>query len=76
MTDADGQSVLRHKWKRPINAPAVAEILAILDTKCTFKDSLDDPCVMRNFGKRKAEQEEFDSHIQRVRASGSSYLIF
>ena len=79
MTDADGQTVLRHMWKRPINAPAVAEILAILDTKCTFKDSwddLDDPCVMRVFGKRKAEQREFDSHIQRVRASGSSYRIF
>ena len=79
MTDADGQTVLRHMWKRPINAPAVAEILAILDTKCTFKDSwddLDDPCVMRVFGKRKAEQKEFDSHIQRVRASGSSYRIF
>ena len=79
MTDADGQTVLRHMWKRPINAPAVAEILAILDTKCTFKDSwdeLDDPCVMRVFGKRKTEQKEFDSHIQRVRASGSSYRIF
>ena len=79
MTDADGQTVLRHMWKRPINAPAVAEILAILDSKCTFKDSwddLDDPCVMRVFGKRKAEQKEFDSHIQRVRASGSSYRIF
>ena len=60
------------------NAPAVAEILAILDTKCTFKDSwddLDDPCVMRVFGKRKTEQKEFDSHIQRVRASESSYRI-
>ena len=42
MTDADGQTKLRHMWKRPINAPAVAEILAILDTKCTFKDSWDD----------------------------------
>ena len=59
MTDADGQTVHRHMWKRPINAPEVAEILAILDTKCTFKDNwddLDDPCVMRVFGKRKAEQ--------------------
>ena len=47
MTDKDGQTVLRHMWKRPINPAAVAEILAILDAKCTFKDSwadLDDPC--------------------------------
>ena len=79
MTDKDGQTVLRHMWKRPINPAAVAEILAILDAKCTFKDSwadLDDPCVMRVFGKRKAEQREFDSHIERVRGSGIAFKIF
>ena len=79
MTDEAGQTVLRHMWKRPIDAPAVDEILAILNEKCTFKDSwddLDDPCVMRVFGKRKAEQKEFDSHIQRVRNSGTAYKVF
>ena len=79
MTDQAGQTVLRHMWKRPINPAAVAEILAILDAKCRFKDSwadLDDPCVMRVFGKRKAEQREFDNHIQRVRDSGNPFKIF
>ena len=79
MTDEAGQTVLRHMWRRPIDAPAVAEILAILEAKCTFKESwadLDDPCVMRVFGKRKAEQKEFESHIQRVRESGTAFRIF
>ena len=79
MTDKDGQTVLRHMCKRPINPAAVVEILAILDAKCTFKDSwadLDDPCVMRVFGKRKSEQREFDSHIERVRGSGIAFKIF
>ena len=79
MTDQAGQTVLRHMWKRPINPAAVAEILAILDAKCTFKDSwadLRDQCVMRVFGKRKAEQREFDSHIERVRGSGNPFKIF
>ena len=54
MTDEAGRTVLRHMWRRPIDAPAVAEILAILEAKCTFKVSwadLDDLCVMRVFGK-------------------------
>ena len=79
MTDEAGQKVLRYMWRRPIDAPAVEEILAILDAKCTFKnswDDLDDPCVMRVFGKRKAEQKEFDSHIQRVRSSGAPHKVF
>ena len=79
MTDEAGQTVLRHMWRRPIDAPAVAEILAILEAKCTFKENwadLDDPCVMRVFGKRKAEQKEFESHIQRVRESGTAFRIF
>ena len=70
MTDEAGQTVLRHMWRCPIDAPAVAEILAILEAKCTSNVSwadLADPCVMRVFGKRKAEQKEFESHIQRVR---------
>ena len=79
LTDEPGQTVLRHMWKRPIDAPAVDEILAILNEKCTFKDTwddLDDPCVMRVFGKRKAEQREFESHIQRVRNSGTAFKVF
>ena len=79
MTDAAGQKVLREMWKRPIEAGAVEEILRILGEKCTFKDSwndLDDPSVMRVFGKRKAEQKEFESHIQRVRSSGNEFKIF
>ena len=66
-------------WRRPIDASAVAEILAILEAKCTFKESwadLDDPCVTRVFGKRKAEQKEFESHIQRVRECGTAFMIF
>ena len=79
MTDEAGQTVLRHMWKRPIDAPAVDEILGILNEKCSFKDTwddLDDPCVMRVFGKRKAEQREFESHIQRVRNSGTAFKVF
>ena len=73
MTDKDGQTVLRHMWKRPINPAAVAEILAILDAKCTFKDSwadLDDPCES---GK---PSKDFDNHIERVRGSGIEFKIF
>ena len=79
MTDEEGQKVLRHMWKRPIDPQAIEEILEILSSKCIFKDNwddLDDPCVMRVFGKRKAEQKEFENHIQRVRSSGTSHRIF
>ena len=31
---------------------------------------------MRVFGKRKAEQKEFESHIQRVWSSGNEFKIF
>ena len=76
MTDEEGQKVLRHMWKRPISPEAIEEILS---SKCIFKENwedLDDPCVMRVFGKRKAEQKEFESHIQRVRSSGTPHRIF
>ena len=79
MTDKDGQTVLRHMWTRPINPAAVAETQANLDVKVTFKDSwadLDDSCVMRVFGKRKAEQRDFDNHIERVRGSVLAFKIF
>ena len=79
MTDADGQTILKHMWRRPILRQAIQEIIDILGDKCTFKETwedLDDPCVMRVFGKRKAEQKEFEDHIQRVRASGTPYKIF
>ena len=79
MTDEEGQKVLRHMWKRPISPEAIEEILEIVSSKCVFKENwedLDDPCVMRVFGKRKAEQKEFESHIQRVRSSGTPHRIF
>ena len=74
MTDELGQKVLRYMWNRPFDPQAVMEI-----EKCTFENSwedLDDPCVMRVFGKRKAEPKEFQNHTQRVRSSGSEYQIF
>ena len=74
MTDEEGQKVLHHMRKRPIDPEAIEEILEILSSKCIFKDNwddLDDPCVVRVFGKQKAEQKEFKNHIQRVRSSGT-----
>ena len=77
MVDRNGQRLLRLMETRPISQSNIEEVVDLFSAHCVFVVSWADldPTIMKVFGKKAAEREAVDRHLEAIRASGSSHYF-
>ena len=78
MEDEQGQLLLRLMEQRPIPEQDVDRIVHLFMSNCEFVsswDEIDDPSVMKVFGKKSAERESIARHFEFIRQSGQQHFI-
>ena len=76
MVDPAGQELLRLIERRPLQESEIERCVEIIGENCCFVSTwndIEEPMIMKVFGKRIAEKESFESHCQNIYNSGVPY---